>query len=645
MTTQEIIFLIYSSSILLSYFVFLGKIFTKANEKSYKGYIPFYNVLTALKIVKQPKWWTLLYIIPGVNLIMFMVLQVDLARRFGMYSAKDILIAIFLPQITLYKLANNDQYQLTEATDWSNEAEVEKRKASDNIILFLALPVVGHLVVFVMSIFGSKKSKSGKSLVKEWGDAILFAIVAASIIRTYAVEAFTIPTGSMEKDLMIGDFLFVGKTSFGIRIPNTPLSIPFFHNTIMGINKKSYVEWIKFDYHRIPGFYGPKNNEVTVFNFPAGDTSITTPQFQGHTYNQILRDGAYLNWIQNGGKGNYEKSRKKYELKERQNIINQYGITYRPVDKRENYIKRCVGIAGDTIEIINTQLYVNGKKDIMSVDAQYNYDLAIKGDFSPDILKENYDINRENIEYFKKDTLIVNKANLDKLITVFFVLNVEGFDIRALNYKDSLLTTRVNNNPFNETTANSIKQQMGIDIKSIILNYNDLKFNQLYVNLPLTEERVEKIKKSSNVLSIERNSKDIGFPYFLNRRDYPIYPNHKYFNWTADNFGPLYIPKKGDLIDLTPKNFILYKRIIKNYEKNKVEVKGGKIYINDIASETYTFKMNYYWLMGDNRHNSADSRMWGFVPEDHVVGKALLIWWSSDKQTGIRWNRIGTIID
>ena len=383
--------------------------------------------------------------------------------------------------------------------------------------------------------------RAKKSVAREWTDAIIFAVVAASIIRIFMVEAYTIPTSSMEKSLLVGDFLFVSKLSYGPKNPQTPIAFPFVHHT-MPLSKyaKSYSEIIHLPYYRFPGFSKVKRNDVVVFNYPDGDTVAL--KMQNQSYYALVRNfGHEAVW----------------------NNPYEFGkITSRPVDKRENYIKRCLAIAGDTLEIRDKLVYINGKQADIPENSQFKYIVTTDG--SP-----------------------VSKRVIDKLdITE---------QIETTDQGDYVLT--------------------------------------------LTSQGVEKIKALPNVKEVRPVIQPKGY------WNPDIFPYDSTYVWNVDNFGPLYIPKAGVTVALSTKNLPLYSRIIEAYELNKLEVKDGRIYINGKESNSYTFRMNYYWMMGDNRHNSADSRYWGFVPEDHVVGKAVFVWLSLDSNKSlfggkIRWNKL-----
>ncbi|MBA3648037.1 MAG: signal peptidase I [Chitinophagales bacterium] len=350
-------------------------------------------------------------------------------------------------------------------------------------------------------------TKPAKSKFREWVDALVFAVIAASIIRTFVVEAYTIPTPSMEKSLLVGDFLFVSKMHYGARIPETPLSFPFAHNTMPLFGGNSYLTWIKLPYNRLPGFQSIKNNDIVVFNWPQED--------------------------------------------------------FRPVDKRENYIKRCIAISGDTLEVRNGEVFLNGKKNMIFPGEQDEYLVTTDG------------------------TAINEKILKDLHITEMY--------------------------PSNETG----------------------KFG-----FHLTQSNIEDLKKLRNVKSID--------PYVLPKGFLPetIFPmDAKNFPWNIDNYGPIWIPKKGVTVPINTNNIALYQRLITIYEGHQLDInKNGTIIIDGHPVTSYTFAMNYYWMMGDNRHNSLDSRYWGFVPEDHVVGKAWFIWMSWDKDgslfTKVRWDRL-----
>lgn len=441
--------------------------FTKADAKK-----PFLNLLTFYKIIHRKPGWMLLFFFPYVNIILMIWMFTEFLKCFDRRDIPAQLLGIFFGVVYLPVL---------NATSKPNYVGLE----------------------------GIKQ----KSTAREWIDALIFAVVAATIIRTFIVEAYTIPTSSMEKTLLVGDFLFVSKFHYGPRIPNTPLSFPFAHHTLPVLNTKSYLEWLKLPYYRMPGLQEIKRNDIVVFNWPQED--------------------------------------------------------FRPVDKRENYIKRCVGVPGDTIQVKRGDLYIGSSKA-----------------FEPKYCEHQY------------------------------IVQTDG--------------TPLNPNMLNEmqiTEGGRLAQHNG-----------------LYL-LTLTPENAEKIKSLPIVKQIQRKISQEG--EIEPQRFY--YPSDtKTFPWNVDNYGPVVVPAKGATVQLNKENIVFYERIISLYENNTLQVNSDKILINGVESTSYTFKMNYYWMMGDNRHNSEDSRFWGFVPEDHVVGKAWIIWLSLDSFGNffekIRWNRIFRVI-
>lgn len=386
-----------------------------------------------------------------------------------------------------------------------------------------------------------EKPKKKKSVFREWFDAAIFAIIAATIIRTFFIEAYTIPTGSMEGTLLVNDYLFVSKVAYGPRMPMTPIALPLVHNTIPIFGGKSYVESVQWKYRRLPGFGKVKRNDVVVFNFPNNDTVMLNAPDKDY----------------------YQRVR---EQKSRDAVWNEGKVIYRPVDRRENYIKRCIGIAGDTVEIKNAVVYVNGKK-------------------------------------------------------------VNEFPHQRLHYK----VTAKNSNFFI-----SVDEMEEKDIIKIPYNVENISYYEM------DYETAQGIAKMPNVASVE----NVTFKELLPQYYQDVYPHTpRIFDWDQDDYGPIVIPKKGMTIPLTIENIALYRRIITVYENNKFELRSdNKCYIDGKEVNQYTFKMDYYWMMGDNRHNSLDSRFWGFVPDDHIVGKASFVWLSYKKSflnlASWRWSRL-----
>lgn len=530
----EILFLL----LLIEYYVCLPGIFKKGGKDAWKGYIPFYQFIPFLQLIKRPWYWLILLLIPGVNLLVFVIINVELAKAFGKRSTKDQWMAGALPWVFLPMLAfKDDKAQYIGPVDWSK----------------------------------TKKSRS-----REWGEAIIFALIVASVIRTFFVEAYTIPTPSMENSLKVGDYLFVSKMSYGARSPMTPVALPLVHHTIPVLNVKSYLPWFEMPYFRLPGFGKVKRNDAVVFNFPHGDTVINHGYLQGHDYYAILRQEAIY---EAGGMENYLSNTGKYEALARKNFTEKKkvkslgtpidGILVRPLDKKEHYIKRCIGMPGESISVADGFVHINGQP----VE------------------------NPEGLEF------------------VHVIITQKGAS----------------------TMEKRLRKTLDLDLRSSYQKINDTMYTVV-----CTREEGKQIDQIDGVLRSWVKNDTLG-----SNRSLSIFPNTPNTDWTADNFGPLLLPSKGLNIELTAENFPMYQRAIRVYEGNEVTMKDGTVFINGAAATSYTFKQNYYFLMGDNRHNSADSRFWGFVPEDHIVGKAVFTWFSKETDSpdkhltnDIRWKRM-----
>jgi signal peptidase I len=613
------------------YLAMWWKSFPKAGRKSWEALIPVYNYFVVFKITCSKPFWSLLLVFPGVHLVMWATANVSFIRRFGFYSFTDTLQGILFPYLIFNKIANKE-VSFGPETNWSNSREVEIRKWGDHLIFFLCIPIIGHLITTILDAVTREKPGT-KSRVKEWGDSVLFALVAASVIRTYVFEPFQIPTGSMEKTLLVGDFLFVNKVAYGPKVPVTPLSYPLFHNTVMlpmlgPLKIQTYTTFEKGKYTRLPGYAKIQRNDVVVFNYPSGDTAIYDPRMpdglMGHDYHGILINEAiyqysgspernqqyqllrseyiksgktenqadslanimsFLNFIENPNPWKILAKEKLANGEFPGEPTDQFhgGLIYRPVDKRENYIKRCVGIPGDRIKVVNSILHVNGKPARISQHQCLQYSISKKTVTLPSTEEMESRYGLENDP---------NGARMD-------------FDDRS---PDEYILTLT-----------------GSEKAKIKKDFPSAKF-KIYI------PTIAKPIKEANAYDLLENVKT--FP-----KDFYI-PNTPY------NFAEIQIPAKGQKIKINKDNIAWYRRIITAYEGHTLEEKkDGTILIDGKKSSNYTFAMNYYWLMGDNRYNSADSRVWGFVPEDHVVGRASLVWLSSSSYKGIRWERIFKWID
>ena len=479
----------------------LWKIFRKAGRPGWYALVPILNIIHWLKIIQKPLWWAIFLLVPIINVFTLLLMVVETLKCFRKNGFFAQALGVCFPFAYLFYLG------------------------------FATKEVYTH---------PDKLPKILKPGWREWADALVFAVVAATFIRTFMLEAYTIPTPSMEGSLLVGDYLFVSKTSYGPRVPMTPISFPFAHHTLpLTKQTKAYLDWIQLDYFRFPGFRTIQNNDVVVFNNPDGDTVAL--QRQNESYYALIRDLGRLQ------------------------VWDSYDIVGRPVDKRENYIKRAVGIAGDTLQIINGLIYINGQLLRNPQGVRYNYRVVTDG---------------------------------------------------------TPLSPRV----FERTQVTNFGQ-MALDT---------------YI-VEMSEGVADEFRRLSNVVEVDKMVKPAGWfePY--------IFPHNPAFPWNEDNFGPLLIPAKGQTIALSIENLPLFERIIRVYEGNHLEVRNGVIFINGQPADSYTFKMDYFWMIGDNRHNSADSRFWGFVPHDHIVGRAIFVWLSLNNQRpfprNIRFNKTFRVIE
>ena len=416
-----------------------------------------------------------------------------------------------------------------------------------------------------------KESEGPVKWVMSWVDALVFALVAVYFINLFFFQNYVIPSSSLEKSLLTGDYLFVSKVSYGPRIPQTPLTMPLTQHTLPVVECKSYIEWPQWDYRRVKGFGPVQLNDIVVFNYPAGDTLCSSLKYQAFDFYRLCYEIGYQRYPQRPDPDSLDAGvrRQLFEaiyqggrqfIEENQQ---EYGeIITRPADRRENYVKRCVGLPGQTLQIKDHIVYLDGKANKEPDNVQYTYRMKLKQNLSDEVMKD---------------------------------LGITMEDLMSLN----------------------------------TLGY-----------MPLTKRAADELKRQQLVEGIELNTE---------AEEWDIYPLNGNLHWTRDNYGPIWIPKKGEKIAINMDNIAIYERPIRTYEGNQLEIKDNKIFINGQEAKEYTFKLDYYWMMGDNRHNSLDSRYWGFVPEDHIVGKPIFIWWSSDPDrsgfSGVRWNRLFRFVD
>jgi len=511
------------------------KLYKAAGHAPWKALIPIYNAVVLMKIINRPKWWVILLFVPTINLIMFGVIWIETLRSFGKNTTKDTVLGLLSLGFYLY------------------------------VVNYSKTPT-----------YIEDRSLKPRTALGETISSIVFAVVAATLVHNYFIQPFIIPTGSLEKSLLIGDFLFVSKFHYGARAPMTAVSFPMVHDTIPLLKVRSYLKKPQIPFFRFPGFEKIKRNEIVVFSWPAD----TVRQF----------------------------------------FVKEKGVR-KPIDKKSNYVKRCVGLPGDTLEIIDGFVHTNGKRNQL-----------------PDRAKVQY---------------------------TFTAYNAKGISARQLanlGYRDFFRKYRIENitqNSYEQlrpylvgSSGNSAENFVAITdhngLSAELIQGLGLKAGELLqkeMSLTLTLEEAQKLQQASWLDSLTQQISKVQKP------NETFFPNRLPFAWNQDNFGPLVIPKKGSKVSLTKDNLPLYKKIITDYENNTLEITGDEIRINGHLVNTYTFTKDYYWMMGDNRHRSEDSRFWGFVPEDHIVGKPIFIWFSIDginngiKNWKIRWDRIFTTVN
>ncbi|WP_224484472.1 signal peptidase I [Robertkochia aurantiaca] len=516
---------------------FLGtwKLYKKAGRKPWEALVPVYNAVILMKIINRPWWWVILLFIPIINLIMFPVVWVETIRSFGRNSTLDTWLVVLT--LGLYIFYVNYSLDVTYIED---------------------------------------RSLKPRTATGEWINSILFAVVAATLVHTYFMQPYVIPTSSLEQTLLVGDFLFVSKFHYGARTPMTTVAFPMVHDTLPVVKTRSYLKKPQLPYFRLPGFEDVERNDIVVFSWPAD----TVEQFFKITDRKIRK----------------------------------------PIDKKSNYVKRAVAIPGDTLSIEDGYVFIDGERTAL-----------------PDRAKVQYSYLVTSEKGVPSQPLI--DAGSRELSRAYVAQNLNQSQLNALSPYIRRVVNQDQNGLVFETGKN------GIPVKVVRQNRINVKeIANFQREVTLTEEGAAKLRENASIDSVIRYvmPEDIQSASF--------FPNDIKYSWNLDNMGPIYIPEQGATIELTLENLPVYKKIIREYEKNELSVNGREILINGQPADTYTFKQDYYWMMGDNRHRSEDSRYWGFVPEDHIVGKPVFIWMSIEGiNDGItnwkpRWDRIFTTV-
>ena len=532
MTASE--WIVFILAIQVVHFLGTFRLYQKAGRKSWEAIVPVYNAIVLMQIIRRPKWWVILLFVPIINLMMFPVIWVETLRSFGRNRSIDTILGILT--FGLYIFIPNFDSKTTYDKD---------------------------------------RDLNSKTWFGEWISAILFAIIAATLVHSYFIQPYIIPTGSLEKTLLIGDFLFVSKFHYGARTPTSAVSFPMVHDTIPIIKKRSYLKKPQLPYFRIPGFQDVKRNDIVVFSWPAD----TVRKF----------------------------------------FVREKGVQ-KPIDKKSNYVKRCVGTPGDSLEIINGFVHINGEKSILPNRAKTQY--------------THYGYNSKGVSSRK----LLNAGYKD-FTRKYRIENITQERYNALQpYILGRLSDDINNFIVITPSAGIPPKVLG-ELRLSTKELLDAK-----KNLTLTIAEAKEILNTGIVDSIVQKVTR------TKRANTNFFPNAIPYNWNEDNFGPILIPKAGMTVEINEKTLPLYKKIIREYEKKELTKEGASIFINEKETTSYTFQQDYYWMMGDNRHRSEDSRYWGYVPEDHVVGKPVLVWFSIEgindgiKNWRIRWDRIMTTV-
>ena len=578
-------------------------LFPKAGVDATKGLIPGVNFAEWCKLIGRKPVYALWLLFPIVNIFIFTGMAVDLVRSFGKLEFKHTAAAVIYAPAIFYKLATNpnDKYigpTLVREAEYAQSLE-EARAAKDAYKLKQL----------------EEKNPYKKSAPREWVESIVFAVFAAAFIRMFLIEAYVIPTPSMEGSLNVGDFLFVSKAHYGIRPPMTIAMIPLLHNQVPFFGTESYLKKPSLEYTRLPALEKIEAGKPIVFNWPVGD-SVYITKSRSYTVGQVAREPAY--------------AQQDRELVQK---IKDKDYVVRPVDKKDHYIKRCVAAPGDSLQIINRQIFLNGKPVKNPKNLQYEYSVLL----SPDVTFNEKKMKEWNIHLsqgdFRDGPFTCVYVDDQKLTTLKNVYN--GIDIIDLKEK-----VEMKQDTSSKKKYYFIRNRISIEqLLTAGIPQTDIFIMYVMILSEEQKEIVSSLSQNSVVFHIQKPKEPSTlFPFDANIGK----------NWSVDNYGPIWIPKAGATTPLSLANLPLYSRAIEVYEGNKLEVKGQDIFINGTKADSYTFKQDYYWAMGDNRHNSEDSRAWGYVPFDHIVGKPLFIWFSTKEgsiRNGINWDRIFTSAD
>ena len=567
----------------------LLSIFKKAGVNKWLALIPGYNFVIWSELIGRPKWWASLLLLPIVNIFVFTAMAVHLARSFQKLKLwHSILSVVYAPGMFFWIGSDpNAKYEgpiLIREKAYQQSIEAAQKEGKFNKVRRLI-----------------NNNPYKKTVLREWFEAIVFAVFAAALIRMFTLEAYAIPTSSMEGSLNVGDYLFVSKMHYGIRTPQTIAMIPLLHNRIPILNIESYWEKPQLPYFRLPGITNIQRNKPVVFNHPEGDSIYITP---GRTYSindyrkQLVPNEVY-NKIQTGS----------------------IPLVSRPMDKMDHYVKHCIGLPGDSLQIIDRQVYIDGVPVKNPQNIQFRYLVKFNQPVYEKKLSE-WGISKEDREYMNGQgpnhaMMILSQKQKELLKKVD--PNVEFI------HNDMYWVTLPPQFPRNSLL------KWGIDDSNVRGSNSS---NRLL--LTLTPTQVDSLEYSNLPLEVKA--------YDESDRLFPNDPIN-FSGWTVDNYGPIWVPKAGETVQLNDCNINLYKRIITLYEGNSFRHKNGQFLVNGVPTNEYTFKYNYYWMMGDNRNNSEDSRVWGFVPETHIVGKPLFLFFSTKENSiikGINWDRIFT---